>query len=270
MPTMTDGTRAEIILNGLGVINRLNPAQMQEIHINFMSDHVVKLMKEKETLEDQIDLYLSYLKELNKDQHSFTESELLMMNRSQKEEFVEDILREGIFIHQTPFFKNTSEEDFIKINREHPEWITRYKCEGIERPLIIGDMYFVRLKHESSNKASMLSADTTNNKGLPSKSNSKKLHKTLFANTPIRLGEMEVANLHLTKRGDIVAKMLKAYATSQTDRQELIKKLLLSPNPTNIDVELSEGKSINRQILDKYFDVLELSIEDDVIKEDEE
>ena len=37
MPVNEYGERAEVLLNPLGVINRLNPAQLQEVYINFMS-----------------------------------------------------------------------------------------------------------------------------------------------------------------------------------------------------------------------------------------
>lgn len=190
MPLAEDGTRVEVLLNSLGVLNRMNPAQIIEQHINFMSDHVVKEMKKLKSTNEKIDLYLTYLKYLNKAQASFIESELILLDLDKRTTFIEEVEKNGIFVHQPPFFKNTSFDTFKQIYQEHPEWCKRYKCNGIEKPLVIGDIYFIRLKHESSNKASFVSAASTNTKNQPAKTNSKKSHKTLFADTPIRLGEI--------------------------------------------------------------------------------
>jgi hypothetical protein len=61
--------------------------------------------------------------------------------------------------------------------------------------MVMGDLYFIRLKHESSNKASARSTALNNIKYLPSKSTLKKEKKILLSQTPIRMGEMEVTNL---------------------------------------------------------------------------
>ena len=253
MPKLPDGTHVDICLNALGVLNRMNPAQLIEQHINFMSDHVLKQMKATEDVGEKIDIYLSYLKYLDKEQYDFFDGELIMMNRAQKEEFIQEVEDHGIFIHQAPFFK--------KIKQEHPEWCTRYKCDGIEKPLVVGDIYFIRLKHESSNKASFVSSSTTNTKNQPAKSNLKKNHKTLFQNTPIALGNMETENLLLSKSGTALEKMLKSYSTSKVDRENLVKQLLTTPDPFNIDISIDNDVSINRKILEKYLSVLELSLE---------
>lgn len=73
---------------------------------------------------------------------------------------------------------------------------------------------------------------------------------------------METENLLLSKNGKVLEKMLKSYSTSKVDRENLIKQLLTSPDPFNIDVELDGSTSINRKILEKYLSVLELSLED--------
>jgi len=74
--------------------------------------------------------------------------------------------------------------------------------------------------------------------------------------------EMEVTNLMLPKRGDIVEKLLKTYSTSSANRTNLIEDLLTSKTPLNLDVQLTQEQSINRQILEKYFNILDLGLED--------
>ena len=81
----------------------------------------------------------------------------------------------------------TLKEQFKKIFKQHPEWCTEYDFEGIERPMTMGDVYFIRLKHEPSNKSSMRSAANLNVKNLPAKSTLKKEKKIPYSSTPIRL-----------------------------------------------------------------------------------
>jgi hypothetical protein len=74
--------------------------------------------------------------------------------------------------------------------------------------------------------------------------------------------EMEVDNLLLSKSGVAVERLLKSYSTSKEDRKDLVVNLLQAPNPFGANVKIQEGKSINREILEKYLGVLELSLLD--------
>ena len=62
MPVNEFGERAEICLNSLGVVNRLNPAQIKEQYVNFMSNNVVRIMKTKTSYQEKADLFFEYLK----------------------------------------------------------------------------------------------------------------------------------------------------------------------------------------------------------------
>jgi hypothetical protein len=123
----------------------LNPSQLQEQHLNFMADHVLKLMKATDDYYEKQDIFLNFLKAVNKKEYDFYDSEMLGMNRVELKAIIDEVEAKGIYIHQPPFYGNTSMEDFEKIFLQHPEWCTKYKCVGIEKPLVIGDIYFIRL-----------------------------------------------------------------------------------------------------------------------------
>jgi len=110
MPVTCDGRRAEILLNPLGVWNRLNPSQLQEQYLNFMADHVVEEMKATDSYDEKMSIFLSFLKAINEKEYDFFDIEQFVMNRQQKIEFLDKIEAEGIYIHQPPFFGNTTEE----------------------------------------------------------------------------------------------------------------------------------------------------------------
>lgn len=85
---------------------------------------------------------------------------------------------------------------------------------------------------------------------------------------------MEVTNLMICKRADLVEKLLKTYSTNEEARESTICQLL---NPgrlenghlknalnMNIDVDLRSSKSVSREILEKYLNVLGYAITDNL------
>lgn len=243
-----------------------------------MADHVLKEMKQLENYQDKADLLFEFLKLVNKKQYDYFQIEYMVMNRKEQERFIADVEEHGIYIHQPPAYGNTTTEQFETILKTHPEWCTPYQFENIERPMVMGDIYFIRLKHESSNKSSTRSSGTLNVKNLPSKSALKKDHRILVSNTPIRLGEMEVANLALTKHPEIIEKLLKTYSTNE-DARELMITQLLAPGRVDgikkdifnmdIDFDPEKNRAISREILEKYFNVLGYSLVDNIDEENE-
>lgn len=274
MPTNEFGEKAEIILNPLGVMNRLNLSQIQEQYINFMSNNLIRKLKELKEEGDTRSMeeeFFSYLRSLNKEQYDFLYIEYLTMNRAQKEEFFEDVIRDGIYIHQSPFFGNTTMEEFVKLYEDKSYLSKPYTfttndggvIKHIEKPIVMGEQYFIRLKHESFNKMSARSTSLVNTKNVPSKSTLKKEKKLLYSKTPIRLGEMETTNLMIAKRPDLVSSLLKSHSTLEGDRVNLITGLLTSDNPFKYHTELTGEASITRQNLNKLLDVLDLELSDE-------
>ena len=271
-PITEDGVRAEILLNALGVINRLNMAQLQEQHLNFMADHVISEMKATEIVPEKLKIFFDFLKAINEEEHNFIFSEVSDYNEEKQKEFAETIERDGIFIHQPPFFGNTTMEEFENIYRKHPEWNEKYKFVGIEKPMVMGDLYFIRLKHQPSNKTVLRSAANLNVKNLPSKSSLRQEKKSLYSQNPLRLGEMECTNLMVAKHPELVEKLLKTYSTNEEMREETILQLL-NPgrtetgeliDPLNMDLEVRNRKSTNRKILEKYLNMFECDLIDTI------
>lgn len=247
------------------VINRLNISQIQEQFINSMSNHLVDLLNKETDLLKKEDMFFKYMKIISPAESEFLELQYLSMNRAEKHHFFESVVTDGIYVHQTPFFKNATMDDFKKLFIEMPELCSDYKFKNIEHPLVMGEMYFIRLKHESGNKSSVRSTSMTNVRDLPAKNTLKKDHRTIVSSTPIRLGEMEISNLMCTKRPDLVEKLMKYYSTAKDAREILVEKLLTSKDPVNINLNNVEEYSENRQILNKYLNVLDLELEDTII-----
>ena len=97
---------------------------------------------------------------------------------------------------------------------------------------------------------------------MPSKSPLKKEKKALYNDNPLRFGEMEQMYMQITKRPDLVSKLLRAYSTSTEDRQNLVELLVTAKDPLNIKIPEQTGKPITRQMLDNYLAVLEIALKD--------
>lgn len=265
MPITEDGERAELILNPLGVINRLNLSQLQEQFINGMSIKVRDEIETKSTLKEKEDVLFEYLSMINKNQHDFVKNEYNNMNETQRLNFFKDISKNGIYIHQPPFYGNTTMEEFEAIYKKHPEWAAKSKFVGINNPLTLGELYMIRLKHDATNKTSIRSSRNLNTKNLPAKSTLKKEKKVLISNNPLRLGNMETSHLLLTKDPKTVSKLLKSYSTNERSREDLIKNLIdprEDDDIMNLDFNMKDETSINREILEKYFNLLGISLID--------
>ena len=240
---------ADIVLNPSGVINRLNPSQLIEEELNFVSQIIRYRMWKLSSLELKFRTLINYLDYVNEREslelHEFYNS----LDDNQKEEFINEIITNGIPINQEPFWNNISFDQLAKIY-DHFN-IVKYDLKNITQPLVMGELYFLRLKHDPSDKFSARSVDNNNFKDLPTKSRVYKDSKAPYSNTPIRLGEMEVSNLGgLAEDGyRPILELLSSYANNTEARQNLIRNLLTT-NPLDPHFDLG-GKTVsnNQKIL---------------------
>lgn len=118
--------------------------QLLEQYVTFISDRVLEQIKSCSNVADMEEIYLDFMKRINPNQYEFIDLELMTMNRAQKQEFFDDLIRDGIYIHEPPFVGNTSIEDLVEIFKDHPEWTEKYNFVNMERPEIMGEEYFIR------------------------------------------------------------------------------------------------------------------------------
>ena len=265
------GEPVDVCLNCLGVIARINPGQLFTQHIDFMSKHILLQLKEMKTLKEKEKLFFEYLYELNPKEADFMAKEYADMDTIGKEYFFQDILDHGIYIHEPPMYGNTAYDKLVEITQKHPDWVTPFHFDGVDKPMVMGAEYFIRLKHQASNKTSIRSARNLNIKNLPPRSALKKDNKIQFNNNALRWGRMEVNQLFLTKRPEIIERFLKMYSTDSDARADLIKQLTLPGvgpdnkrrNPFNMEIDTMLNTSINRKILEKYLNIIGVEINDD-------
>ena len=113
----------------------MNPAQLYESELNFIASEIRKKAKTFKKFKTDI---LKFYSKVSPEYYNFiTELEEL-----------DDILEEAystgaIQIHQPPFFENIAFEVMIELYNDFK--INKLKFKGIQTPLIMGKLYFLKL-----------------------------------------------------------------------------------------------------------------------------
>ena len=250
MPTTEDGRRADLVINSLGVVNRLNPAQLFESELNFIADKVAEQMrgiaKKEGILLDAYDHMLSFL-----DLVAPQQAEWMRANVSTDDavnvalEIIDG--KEPIYIHQPPFFGNVSLEQLDAAYQQFG--VEKEKFVGIEEPLVLGTNYYMKLRHEPSSKMSARSAKHLSIGGVPTKnSRGVRTNTEHHSTTPIRLGEQELQNLLIANAPDELKRFLRLYATDDVSREGAIAELLTRPDPFSSERIEPRGSGSTRPV----------------------
>jgi len=192
MPTNQFGERVDLILNALGVINRLNPAQLYEQELNFISDNIIRDMKKLRTVESKKKFLFDYIKEISEDEYESLNTFYNLLDKDEKKEFINEFIENGIYIHQPPFWNNLDFEGLSKLYNKYKYKPYEVTINGVkvEKPMLFGEEYMLRLKHEPSGKLSVRSTSFINLKNAPSKSLAYKKGEEIVSKTPIRMGNL--------------------------------------------------------------------------------
>lgn len=279
MPYLENGERVEVILNSLGVINRLNPMQIYELSINFICNRVVEKLREFTNLKDKETLFFDIIKRFNDDEEKVLKIYYKNLKTKEKKEFFDDVDTHGIYIHMKPFWEDKEslfdiirqiykDYDFIKpadvyINK----WGRKIK---IMKPLIVGELYMIKLKQSSKKGFSARSTGSLSRRGIPDKSYKNKVHQDLYSSTPIRIGDQENINSLIGVQPEDIAKLHLFYRSSVIGRRDIGKQLATTIKTLKDFKNSDRFTNRNVEILQAYFKAMGLKIEflDNVYKID--
>lgn len=265
MPTIKSGPRAgehvEICVNPLGVIGRVNPAQLYEHTLNFSARFIQDKMKEM-SFEEARDYYFKFKEKVNPEEFNF-EKDFFENDLSSSEQiqYIEEC-KDRIYFHQEPFWNDMNIDRITNLLNDY-DFIEPYECTESNVPLVVADMFYMRLKHEASGKFSARSTSHENLKNAPAKTKAFKYHKAPHSTTPIKIGTMELLNLLLTSNPEAVNELLSSYSTNESAKDQIIYKLLTGdPFDVNLDLIL-EDEAETKKMVDALFYNLQLKFEED-------
>lgn len=247
--------RADMCVNPFGVMNRLNISQCVEMELNYLKNRVRYAISQLETVEEKKDLLFNkFLKLVDPKLVNSAILKKMYEAMNDDEKFFQKVVDEGFAINQPPFWNNINGFGVYRIYEELGFDIEPNNMNFNKIP--IGELYYIRLKHEPDHKLSARSSDNINMSGLPTRTGDKKSSKAKVSNTPIRIGEMETTNLGMVGSLGPVTDLLMSYANSPKARLNLILSQLTS-NPFDIKIKKIESKdSNNKKILKSYLNAL--------------
>jgi len=164
----------------------MNLSQLYEQELSFITNFITAKYKGKKKLdlkgfkEDLIKFY----EVVSPDFLAFLE-ENVFSDKDNTKEFLEETLENGFMIEQKPFFNNITLEQMKYLYTEvFP--VPKIKFENIEKPLVFGEIYYMKLKHLAHGKYSVRSAEMSNLLDVPYKNNEQyKKGTALFNANPL-------------------------------------------------------------------------------------
>lgn len=173
--------------------------------------------------------------------------------------FYEELDETGIIVRIPPLWDDIAMFKRLRTFYDENDWIKPYdvyvknfdRYIKILKPLVVGDMYILKLKQSSAKGLIARSTGSISRRGLPVKT--KKPHKEPYSKTPIRIGDGENNNLTISIPPAIIAKMHLFYRSSIKGRQELGKALSKDiEGLTKMEVDETMTNR-NVEILNAYF-----------------
>lgn len=281
MPFLETGERVDVIFNSLGVINRLNSFQLIEQSINFICNRTRDKLKTLTTMKEKEELLFKLIGMFNETQEKRMHKLYQGLSDKNKEEFFKSIYDNGIYINIPPMWED--EPIFDKLAKIYDEfdWIKPYDVYvnkfgrqiKILKPLIVGEMYVIKLKQTSKKGFSARSAGNLSMRGVPEKSNKA---NELYSKTPVRVGIDEnfnsmigvspetLASMHLFYRTSVVGR--RALGESLIENIEDIDKFEFSPDYKNRNVEIFKAYLKCMGLKLNFHDKYEIKIYDDTLR----
>ena len=195
MPYDENGRHVDIIYNILGVGNRENTAQLNEVEINFLGNQITDKMKSVKELYNKEYYYFGFLSEINHEYYKKVKQWYDKLSLEDKESYIKDIEDNySIRVEQPPMYDNAGLEEISNVyDRFNIKPITLYvdkfgEQKKIMNKVVIGEEYIIKLKHHPKSKFSSRSSGVINSKDQPTKTNSTKNNVSIFPATPRMMG----------------------------------------------------------------------------------
>lgn len=258
---MEDGRPIHVVMAALGVVGRLNPAQLNEHSINDLSRVAVKMMKSTDNLNDKFDILHSLLEYLNEDEAKKFKKYYKTLDKKDREKFFKKTERDGIIIVQDPV-NNANIVDIAEAYEHFPADYQRIVFPDGTKSLyrvICAPLFFMRLKQDPLEKYSVRYRGPIDPLTmLPAKSNQKKRYLEQYSDVAVRFGEQELeVLLTMVNHPQAIADYMAESSTSWDAKLELARQGYMGDldEPIKSPKEVNKGKK-NIEYIEAYTNIL--------------
>lgn len=268
----------DIIYNKCTCVNRLNPGQLFETSITYAGERLINYIYDNNIpYNDAAGMIYAYINAIAPlEAEKFKQAYESLINEDDKEFFISSYISDGCIYIVTPpmapmnldILKNLYdlfpfiEQCNVRVRQQNSDGT--YRKVNTNRRLVAGYKYIYRLKQFAEEKFSVVSLASTNIKGENTKSKASKLHKSLYASTPVRFGEMEWEDMLHMKAIDQLVEVL-MYLSSSPGARRLTEKLLTG-DPLEMDVKLDDSvTSRSAEIVAAYLKTMGLIVVHQII-----
>ena len=248
-----EGIRAEVCIDPISVFNRMNPAAWFEQFFNRGSELIQRRVKEMiETAPvghkpwaQAYQLVIEYITDVHENWGKLVDEN----NKGDKRAFVEEVIRDGIYLQITPFQKGIDQHLVLKLAekyniRKSPVTYINQDMFGndvkstTKYPVMVGQEYFYLLYKMPHVRCPGIGY--VNQYHTPIRANNTTKIQYPFSQTPLRLGEDEIRNLTTVSGPNTAAHILGAYANSSNAVECMANHLLFDKSPSQLqEIEVS-------------------------------
>lgn len=272
MPVLSNGVRVDVLLNSLSPTNRLISVPLDELSLTFLTDRLAEHMKSLSTHKEREDIFFKVMNILVPEESEKLYQYYSGLSKKGKDEFYEDIYKDGIYIQMPILWEAVPLWDKIKeCYKKYPDIFKPYdvyiKKHGVLHKMMgkytgyVGQMYYLALKQTSLKEFSSRSTAAINNRELPVKSDSAKKHQDLYAKTPIKFGYQEILNLLTVIKTRTLAEINLLYRSSVAGRRYLGKLLLTKKKTINKISNIERFVNRNVEILNANLKPMGIKLE---------
>lgn len=269
MPQFEDGRPVDALINALGVMGRLNLMQSFEQSINHVTNQVVERLKTLDSDKEREELFFDILTRFNVDQAKDVRKYYNKLKN--KQEFWEDVYIDKIYIHNKPMWEDKPIFDILRDIYRDYSWtgpidmyINKFgRRIKIMKPLIVAEIYMMRLKQDSKKGFSARSTGALSKKGVPAKTNKSKKHQDLYSTTPIRIGDAENTNLMIGMDPKNVINLHRYHRSDPELRSYLVKELVNNWVKPIHYKKNDDGRNRNVEVLNALLKGMGLKLEFD-------
>lgn len=243
MPFTDTGKRVDVILNLLAIINRTTGFVPHELYSTFILDRTRERMAKMTTLKEKEKLLFQIVKDFSEIQYESMYEHYKTLSKKEKEEYMNDCIYEGIHIWEMPIWEESP--IFYRLYKMYKkyDWLKPYKMyqrkwgQTFETltPMIVGEMYMIRLKQTSERGFSARNEGAVNQKGLPERSYKNRNNTEFASDSAIRSGEFETLTYNTAMSSEDIALWHAFYRSSVKGRKDLARSIFKTGTKLKID-----------------------------------